>query len=65
LRDGVYERLSIWLGLADTPARSVVNVTRPKTANPQCFSTASAPAGWATFTQGSDSSNENGEVFHG
>jgi hypothetical protein len=39
--------------------------SHPKTAYPQCFSAASAPAGWATVTQGSDSSDENGEVVHG
>jgi hypothetical protein len=39
--------------------------SRPKIANPQCFSTASTPAGRATVTQDSDSSDENGEVFRG
>jgi hypothetical protein len=37
----------------------------PKTANYQYFSPVPASTGWATVTEGSDSSDENGEVSHG
>jgi hypothetical protein len=53
-------------GVSANPAAPKAPPTplRPKMVIYQGFSTATAPAGWPTVSQDSDSSDENGEVSH-